>query len=180
MAEHELVDEIGPAGRMPRGAIFASAAAGAAVTLLGLVVIVGWHTETALLVRIHPVSNAMRYNTAVAFVLSGLALVALTQNRLGLGALLGAGAAAIGLLRFVEYALGIDVGSDHLLFDSRGMAPPFGGYQMSPITAVCFVLTGTATVLLGIWPVARHQPVIVGFLGAIAAAMGAARAARTW
>ena len=48
-----------------------------ATLLLGLVVIFGWHTDNRTLVQILPQFVPMQYNTALGFVFSGLALLAL-------------------------------------------------------------------------------------------------------
>ncbi|MDR3404754.1 MAG: hypothetical protein P4L99_19780 [Chthoniobacter sp.] len=46
----------------------------AAVIALGLVVLIGWYAHYAPLVQIVPGLAAMQYNTALCFVLCGLAL----------------------------------------------------------------------------------------------------------
>jgi HPt (histidine-containing phosphotransfer) domain-containing protein len=52
-------------------------ACAAAVTVLGSVVLVGWFTETDLLLSVLPNLVAMQFNTALGFVLCGAGLLAL-------------------------------------------------------------------------------------------------------
>ncbi len=49
-------------------------ALGGIVTLIGLVVMIAWHFHLTALVQLLPGAAPMRYNTALTFLLSGLAI----------------------------------------------------------------------------------------------------------
>ena len=49
--------------------------------MLGLLVILGWHSHSIILVKIHPSFISMMYNTALVFLLAGLGMLALIFRR---------------------------------------------------------------------------------------------------
>ncbi|NJM66021.1 MAG: EAL domain-containing protein [Acaryochloris sp. RU_4_1] len=156
-------------GRWPR--LMALTGAGFSL-LVGLVVILAWHLHLIDLIQIPPDSPPIRYNTALALLLSGLALTALLKNRRhwamipsGLVVLIGAGT-------WVQYLFRIDLGIDQLFIQdyitqqlhAADHAPvdlvsgsiqqffislehPFPG-RPSPNAALGLTLTGTALLCL--------------------------------
>jgi signal transduction histidine kinase len=138
--------------------------AGGAVAMLGVLVLVGWVFDATVLTSVAPGWVSMKANTAIGFVLAGVALSALrfedgprSLRLIGLGC--ASGTALIGLATLAEYALGWDLGIDQVLFSEpadavRTLSPG----RMSPTTAICFTLVGLALVLLdvatrgGRWP----------------------------
>jgi PAS domain S-box-containing protein len=123
----------------------------AAVATLGCLVLVGWAFDTAVLKSVLPGWVSMKPNTALAFVLLGLALwlqrnpqaSALDPQLLRLRparfcALL---AGLIGLLTLSEYVFGWDPGIDQWLFrEPSGATGTSHPGRMAPDTALCFVL----------------------------------------
>jgi PAS domain S-box-containing protein len=87
----------------------------------------------------------MKANTALAFVLAGLALALLIADRRRVGRVLGATVALIGLLTVAEHVFGWELGIDTLLVDDPGttvaMVAPG---RMGPNTSLCFTLAGGA------------------------------------
>jgi hypothetical protein len=74
---------------------------GVLVMILGLTVIVGWHADLPLFIQLHPTFAPMKYNTALCFLCSGAALLAIGMEvrRVAVGGSLtvhsaGAGAGA--------------------------------------------------------------------------------------
>ena len=63
-----------PPSRVPR---FIACGLGALTALLGVVVIFGWYTGNVTLIQVLPAFVAMQFNTALGFVASGAALLAL-------------------------------------------------------------------------------------------------------
>ncbi|MBN1205412.1 MAG: PAS domain S-box protein [Myxococcaceae bacterium] len=118
--------------------------------------LIGWWLELERLVRIVPMPNSgiMMPNTAVGLLLSGASLGLLRKQdvsslRRGLGHGLGAAVALLGGLTLSQYIFGVDLGIDLLLFREEVLhvARELPG-RPSPMTALCFCLTGLALRLL--------------------------------
>jgi signal transduction histidine kinase len=125
-----------------------SAAAG--VTVIGAVVLTGWLLNAPPLESILPGWATMKVNTALAFIVSGGALVLLESSRANLalfrlGRALAVLLLALGLLSLVENLFAVDLGIDHLIVPPPAIA---GGSRpsglMSPASAFSFVFFGGA------------------------------------
>ncbi len=125
------------------------------VGLVGVAVLIGWAGDVSLLKSILPGYSAMKPNTAIAFILSGLVL-ALAARRESLppspvvrmavaaGALL---VLALGAASLVEYLTTVDLAIDRLFFaDAIDPTEPLPG-RMSPISALSFLLFGLLMLL---------------------------------
>jgi hypothetical protein len=122
--------------------------AGALSVLVGGVVVLGWALDIAALKSVLPGWVSMKPNTAVAFILTGIALLASSANgtqpathlsRLSRFCALFAG--LIGLLSLCEYAFGWNPGFDQWLFpEPAGTVGTSHPGRMAPDTALCFVL----------------------------------------
>ena len=111
--------------------------------------LVGWIVGSDALKSIVPGAMVMNANTAVCFLLMGVGLALLSRlpsasgRRVGLG-LIG-GSASIAALTLAQYATGIDLGIDRLLFagvPDEGTMLMAG--RMAPLTAVSFALLALA------------------------------------
>lgn len=128
---------------------------GAAVTVAGgLLVLAGWVLSVSWLRAPLPGVIDMKANTALGFVLCGLALGLLAtgdrrplSNRLvGACGLLVAG---LGIATLIQYGLRTDLGIDQALFvdDHRAGRTVHPG-RLAPQTAIAFLFFGTALCLL--------------------------------
>jgi PAS domain S-box-containing protein len=153
-----------------------SRAAGAAVILMGGLVLMGWLFDVEILKSIIPGMIAMNPGgTAVAFVLAGVSLwiqSAPASRRLRAVAMACAGAVVImALLRLGGYVLAWDGGPDQLLFrDKLALEDRRAGYpnRMAPNTAAALLLVGLALLLSG----ARSRiGVLAGQFAALATAI---------
>ena len=116
---------------------------------LGLIFLIGWHTQNLTLIRALPVSAPMYYNTAVGFFLCGVGVTAGVYGWLPLVRASGVLSVLLGLGTLSEYLGGIDLGIDQVAMrDISGFANPYPG-RMAPTTAVCFALSGAALLLVG-------------------------------
>ena len=136
---------------------FLASGAGAAVILIGGLVLAGWAFDVAVLKSLIPGLTAMNPGgTALAFLLAGVSLwtqaaAGATPRRRAVGIAAAAGVLLIGLVRVGSYLAGWDVGPDQLLFRSaleREAARTGLPNRMSPNTAAAFVLVGLALMLL--------------------------------
>lgn len=148
--------------------------AGGASTAVGLGALMGWSTDTADLVRMLPAFVPMQYGTALGFLLCGVGLLALLFARPRLALACGAVAAALGLLTLIGYVFGADLAIDRLLTQRFIAVEPAESGRMVPNTALSFVLSGTALVVLSGATRLRRRPLIAGLLGAFVIALGLA------
>ena len=111
---------------------------------IGLCSLAGWVLDIDSLKRVLPGLAAMKFNTALSFVLAGAGLWGRQRPsvRLALGALV----ALLGALSLGEYLAGLNLGIDQL-FVRDVVAPSeevFPPGRMAPSTALCFLSLGVA------------------------------------
>jgi PAS domain S-box-containing protein len=156
-----------------------SRAASAAVVLVGGLVLMGWALDLTALKSVLPGLATMKPNTALAFILAGVALWLLltneTQPRLRRVAQVCAVVVAlIGLLTLSQDFFGWNLGLDQLLFkESVGSAGTPHPGRMSPITAFNFLLIGCALLFLDVrnragWMPAQLLALLAGMTAALA------------
>ena len=135
------------------------------VGAIGAIGLVGWAADVAVLKSVSPTWVAMKANTALCFLLSGLALTASQETRVDRprarlvavvsAALLG----IIALLTIGEYASGVDLGIDQLLFrEPPGTVGTFAPGRMALNAAICFAVVAAGIGLLARRGGARIQP----------------------
>jgi len=139
-------DDQGASGATTLGAWLSVGAttAGVLTALLGMVVIVGWHTGARTLIQVLPTFVPMQYNTALGFVLCGVGLLLGLRGRPRLAAGAGGLAALVGGATLVQYVWGVDLGIDELLRTHDITVGTSHPGRMAPNTAVCFLLVGGA------------------------------------
>jgi PAS domain S-box-containing protein len=116
----------------------------------GSLVLTAWVVDLQFIKSLSPQWTTMKVNTAVCFILSGVALwhqgnslAGPTARSVGLAA--AALVLGVGFLTAVQFAFGVQLGIDELLLRQPAMAADYmGDGRMSPATAVAFVLLGTA------------------------------------
>lgn len=122
---------------------------GTIVTGVGVLVIVGWLTGNVAIKSVVPGLATMKLNTALLFMLLGLALV-VRDTRLKLAQICATVALVIAIFTLAEYAFGLDFRIDELLIRdeaTRAVGGVFPG-RMSVITAVNFTLLSISLLLL--------------------------------
>jgi diguanylate cyclase (GGDEF)-like protein/PAS domain S-box-containing protein len=126
---------------------------GLLVCLLAISVLIGWALPSIVLTRIHAGWPAMAPVTALEFALGGGALCGLSGfarcSKPQAAVICGAGiiVALGGLLKLIEDSLSLHGLSDSLWFASAASGGPAAQAQMSPFTALSFVLLGTCIAL---------------------------------
>jgi PAS domain S-box-containing protein len=138
--------------------------------LTGSVVMAGWLLGSERLKSLFPSMVSMKANTAAGFILCGASLwlfhrargsSAVTGRRTGdrMSAVLAAIVVAIGVLTGVEWISGRSLGIDRLLFpEPPATTETTVPGRMAPATALNFVLTGAALLLLRLRKGARLVP----------------------
>lgn len=125
-----------------------SKAAGIFVFLIGLSGLIGWTFDIAVLKSILPQWVAMKANTALCFLLSGLSLGLIHKNHRAFDLIQKMAAvfvALVGALTLIEYVFGQDFGIDQWFLKKPETAVgTFISDRMSPLTALNFLLIGLA------------------------------------
>ena len=124
--------------------------------LIGLSVLLGWLLDFRPLMTVLPGLVAMKPNTAIGFVLTGLSLFLFVSPFIGAkprwrGLSVGLAVAVIVLavLTAGEYVTGFNLGIDEFLFKDFVTGPAnYTPGRMSPITTVNFICLGFALLLL--------------------------------
>ncbi|WP_344304680.1 sensor histidine kinase [Nocardioides bigeumensis] len=110
----------GSSERADRGApALVAGVCGVVLVLGGVLVLLGWWGESALLVQLHPGLPAMRANAAVVLVLVGLGILAGRQGWWSLAAFLAVLSAVLPAFDIIDWALGRDIGADLFLFQEQ-------------------------------------------------------------
>ncbi|MCX7193341.1 MAG: PAS domain S-box protein [Proteobacteria bacterium] len=145
---------------------------------VGTLVLFGWEFDIGLLKSILPIWVSMKANTAVCFVLSGIALLltscpsaTLNPQRPKLLVLMARFFSLliglIGLLSLSEYVFGWEFGIDQWLFkEPAGVVGTSYPGRMAPETAFYFVSLSVALLFLGLGKTVRTVlvPVIIGLM----------------
>ena len=143
----------GPAGTRSRGGGVPDAitmAGGLLCVGVGLSVVVAWRARATPVLQFGS-KNPMSFNTAVAFAVTGVALVALARGRLRAVIAAGVFDAVVGALSLAEYALGRSFGIDQLVVKAYVVGPRDVPGRMAVNTAVCLTLVGASLLLWGPW-----------------------------
>lgn len=115
---------------------------------LGLMALLGWYTQNFTLIRVLPTSAPMYYNTALGFLFCGTGLFAVACGWVPLARIVGGIVSILGLGTLFQYFSHVDLGIDQFaMADVSGFANPYPG-RMAPTTAICFVLSGIALLLV--------------------------------
>ena len=118
--------------------------------VLAVTVLYGWLTgTTAALLQLQPTYSPMQFNSALALILSGAALLALGTRAAALTAWAGGLVALLGLTVVLEYTTGWNPGIDQFFHKSNSLVAVLYPGRMAPLTASCFLLIGTALLLAG-------------------------------
>lgn len=127
-----------------------SGIAGTVVMAAGAIVLIGWGLDIPLLKSLHPSLVSMKANTALSFILGGMALRLSQQDhaspeKLRIAHWSAIAVAVIGLLSLGEYLLTADFGIDQILFtETQGAVGTSAPGRMAPNTAFNFLLAGLA------------------------------------
>ena len=157
---------VAPASRRPAAAAPAPLM-GAVVAAAGVLVLIGWALDLAVLTSEWPGLVTMKANTAIGFVLFGSCLwldgagqtvgVGRRNARLARACSLLVG--ALGAASLAEHAFGWEMGIDQLVFrDASPMPPTSAPGRMAVMTAINFILLSAAFLLLDVETRGRRRP----------------------
>lgn len=121
--------------------------------LIGTFVLLFWTIDITILYNIFPQFVTMKANTAIAFLLAGIALCLLQkENHKPLSRMIFYTSSfivlLIGILSLLEFLLSVDLGIDQLIFkEAPGAVATVIPGRMSFLTAICFSLIGISLLL---------------------------------
>ncbi len=162
---------------------FLPQAANLGVIVIGELALVGWVVNNASLKGVYPGLAEMNPTTALTFIVASVAFRLLFPElvswrrqwlRRGLGELLAAAVALVGLLKLCEYAFGLRLGVDQVLFHEQlGLVRAFAPNRIAPNTALCITLLGLALALLDVTTKGGRRPaeyltLVAGLVSAMA------------
>jgi PAS domain S-box-containing protein len=151
---------------------------------VGVLVVLGWTFDVGALKSIVPSASTMKPNTALAFILAGIALLLQLPERGRQSgnrrSMMAANACAvvvglIGLLTTIEHLAHVDLGIDRILFPasitSTVITISHPGRMTFP-TAIALALVGGALLLIDFESRRGHRPteyiaLVVGFVGLV-------------
>lgn len=113
------------------------------ITLIGILVIVGWGFDITFLKSLSPVMTSMKTNSAICFIVLGILLFILAKKGKATLPLyiLSSFVAIIALISIAEYVFDSNIGIDELIFkDDQQTYGKMRPGRMSPITAINFLL----------------------------------------
>jgi PAS domain S-box-containing protein len=168
-------DAAAVAGTLPRGGRVPGAvtmAGGLLCAAVGVAVMASWFARFTAFLRFGS-QNPMSFNTALAFAVTGIALIALARRRPWVLLAAGAFDAILGALVLAEYALGRGFGIDQLVVNAYFVGPHDVPGRPAVNTAVCLVLTGAALLVWGPWRT-RRRPVVLAAAGSVIGAVALA------
>ncbi len=131
-----------------------SYAAGLVTTVVGILVLVGWQVDISWLKTPVPSTVTMKANTAISFLLCGIALIIAQRRTKAIShtvivRICSSAVVALGLVVLSQDLFSWNLGIDQLLFTDHAaaVARSHPG-RMAPTTAVNFILVGIALLLL--------------------------------
>jgi signal transduction histidine kinase len=148
------------------------AVCGVLAILLGSIVLVGWAIHSAFLVQVAPDLAPMQRDTAVSFMLGGLALLGIAMSRPRLTRIGSAIAAAVAAATLLEYLFRANFGIDQLLGVAYITTQTSNPGRISPTTALCFLVLAAGLVLSQTRRITNRSAVL-GVTGLLVTAVGA-------
>lgn len=134
---------------------------------LGIAVIAGWYFTIPTLLQVFEGSVPAQPNTAIAFVLSGIGILAAQRGARRTTLFCGVAAALLGALTLLEHALSFDVHVNEALLRQPSGTLAAGLGRMAPSTSACFLLTGIAVAIAYSTDSSRIRPAITALLGSV-------------
>jgi PAS domain S-box-containing protein len=160
----------GPPAHSERLPDVVTIAGGLLCAAVGVAVMVAWFARATAVLRFGG-QNPMSFNTALAFAVTGVALVALARRHPRAALVAGVFDATLGTLVLAEYVLGRNLGIDQLIVHSYLSEPHVEPGRMTVNAAVCLTLAGAGLLVWGPWR-PRRRPAVLAVAGSAIAAVG--------
>jgi len=139
---------VSAAGTTGEGLRRVPALVGAGIAALGVIVLLGWVLDVDGLKSVLPGLPTMKANTALCFLLIGLALLLRHRRKARLAC--SASLCTLVGLTLAEYAAGWDLRLDQFLFQDAPDPHTFYPGRMTPVTALSFAMSGVSLLLFAV------------------------------
>ncbi len=116
--------------------------------VFGTTVLIGWHFDIVWLLQYKTNTIAMVYNTALSFVLYGVALILILLNKKQAGFFITLVTVILSILVLSQYLFNLNLNVDNLFITHYVNAANFYPGRMAPNTTVSFILAGIAILLI--------------------------------
>jgi len=141
-------------------------------TLLGLFVLFGWYSHNESLIQIHSSFVPMQYNTALGFLLCGLALLSIRYKQFLVVRITSFLVALIGIATLFQYLSSVSIGIDQLFMEHYITLLSSHPGRMAPNTALCFLISGVAIFLAFSTPSEARTKYFLGTSGSMVLGLG--------
>ena len=152
------------------------------IVIVGVLVLIGWAFNIAILKSPGPGFSTIKSNVGLAFIFIGFSLWLQQTNRINynnkrIAQILALATALIGFLTLVEYSFGVNIGIDQMLFkEAAGALNTSSPNRMAFSAALSLFIAGVALLLINIKSIRDIRPVqilsIIGAFIALFALMG--------
>lgn len=148
--------------------------------VVGAWVLIGWIFHLDALKTVVPGTVMMKFNTAVAFVLLGLAFLTAKRHRLA-SRLLATAVALLALAVSLQTVLGLSFGIDELFFrDNDSVVPGLLPGRMSLTAGICFMLNAAAVWILALSGKNEQNLLMVSWLSSLSVAVALFSGMASW
>ncbi|MCF6765799.1 GGDEF domain-containing protein [Thiotrichales bacterium 19S3-7] len=118
------------------------------ITVIGMVVMLGWSLKLINLIQIHPTFVPMQFNTALCFSLVGISILLISNKLRYLSSLIAIFALIIGTMTLIEYIFHTNLYIDELFIKHYILTETSHPGRMAPNTALCFLLSACVVILV--------------------------------
>ncbi len=143
------------------------------VVIVGVLVLIGWAFNIAILKSPGPGFSTIKSNVGLGFIFIGFSLWLQQTNRINynnkrIAQILALATALIGFLTLVEYSFGVNIGIDQMLFkEAAGALNTSSPNRMAFSAALSLFIAGVALLLINIKSIRDIRPVqILSIIGA--------------
>ncbi|MDO9510958.1 MAG: ATP-binding protein [Bacteroidales bacterium] len=145
--------------------------AGIITALSGFVVLIGWQTESYALQTFGLGGVTMKANTAISFLLTGLALILLQRDdrrlNINLARICSAMVALLGLLVLSQYVFAVNLGIDEFLFSEvKNAVATVNPGRMAPNASLNFIFLSIVLFAVSFRKMERSLPLLFLFVSA--------------
>lgn len=142
------------------------------ISLLGLSVIYGWHTQNIKLIQISLTFAPMQYNTALGFLLCGISLPLTLLKKQTVSKVISISIILLGLVTLSQYLFSMNIGLDELFMLHDITTKTSHPGRMAPNTALCFILSGSSLLIFNFKLAKYKHSLISAMLGSLVFGLG--------